>query len=122
MKSKTLIDKQAKRKYNPDLVETILKAKKHEKWQRVAGLLSLPRKLKIEKNLDEIDKESKEADTIIVPGKVLGNGEISKRIRIAAVSFSKESIRKLKEKKCEIVSLKKEIEINPEARGVKILN
>lgn len=121
MKSRTLIDKQAKRKYNPELVETILKAKKHKNWLEVSGLLSLPRKLKIEKNLDEINKESKEADTIIVPGKVLGNGEISKRIRIAALSFSKEAEKKLKEKKCEIVSLKKEIEINPEAKGVKLI-
>lgn len=121
MKSKTKIDKQARKKTNTELVETIIKAKKNDKWLEVAGLLSVPRRLKIEKNLGEIDKESKEGDTIIVPGKVLAEGEISKKIRISALSFSQEAEKKLKAKKCEIISLINEIEKNKKAEGVKIL-
>ena len=119
MKSKTLIDKQLKKKTNKELVETILLAKKQESWLEVAGLLSSPKKTEI--NLEAIDKETKEGDTIVVPGKVLGNGNISKKIRIAAFKFSKEAEKKLKERKCEIISIEKEIKENPKAKGVKIL-
>lgn len=121
MKSKTLIDKQASRKLNPDLVESIITAKKNEAWLPVASLLSYPKRKQINKNLDEIDKESKEGDTVIIPGKVLGNGSVSKKIRIAAIAFSEQAREKLKSKKCEIVSIKEEIKINPKANGLKIL-
>jgi|SRR3989338_424383 len=121
MKSKTKIEKQLKRKINPELVETIIKAKKNDKWLGIASLLSAPRKLKISVNLEKIEKESKEGDTIIVPGKVLSQGDISKKIRIAALSFSQQAREKLKNRKCEIVTIKEEISKNKEAKGVKIL-
>ena len=120
-KSKTLIEKQVARKHNPEIVETAIKAKKSEKWKNVAEILSRPRRLQVIKNLDEIDKESKEGDTIIIPGKVLGNGDMSKKIKIVALSFSQEAERKLKAKKCEMLSLIKEIETNKKADGIKIL-
>ena len=121
MKSKTLIEKQVARKRNPEIVETAIKAKKSEKWRKIAEILSRPRRLQIVKNLDEIDKESKEGDTIVIPGKVLGNGNISKKIRIAALSFSQEAEKKLKEKKCEMIKLAEEIEKNKKAEGIKVL-
>ena len=42
MKSKTLIEKQMQKKVNPDLVKTIIAAKKNENWLEVAGILSKP--------------------------------------------------------------------------------
>jgi large subunit ribosomal protein L18e len=121
MKSKTTIDKQMKRKTNPEIVESILKAKKNTGWLGVASILSSPRTNKVQVNLDRIDEESKEGDTIIVPGKVLGKGDVSKKIRVAALSFSSEAEKKLKEKKCEVVSIIDEIRVNPKAQGIKIL-
>jgi len=121
MKSKTKIDKHMKRKLNPELAEAIFLAKKNEKWLEVAGILSQPRRLKVEINLEAIEKETKEGDTVLVPGKVLGKGEISKKIRIAAINFSKEAEKKLKDKSCEIVTIQEEIKANPNAQGVKIL-
>lgn len=121
MKSKTKIEKQLRRKTNNYVREVIIKAKKNEKWLEVASLLAMPRRLKIVKNLEQIDKESKEGDTIVVPGKVLSKGEISKKIRIAALSFSQEAERKLKAKKCEVIKLEEEIEKNAKMQAVKIL-
>lgn len=121
MKSKTKISSQIKKKLNPELVETVIEAKKNKKWLQIADILSRPRRMKTVLNLDQIDKESKEGDTIVVPGKVLGQGDATKRIRIVALQFSEEARKKLKDKKCEVISLKEEIEKNKEARGVKIL-
>jgi len=119
MKSKTKIEKQMKRKRNPELIRSIIKAKKLEGWLEVAGILASPKKIGV--NLDEIDKNSEEADTIVVPGKVLGGGEINKKIRIAALNFSEQARKKLKDKNCEIISILEEIKVNPKGEGIKII-
>ncbi|MCX6748797.1 MAG: 50S ribosomal protein L18e [Candidatus Pacearchaeota archaeon] len=121
MKSKTKINEQAKKKLNPEVVETIFQAKKNKKWLEVADILTRPRRIKTILNLDQIDKESKEGDTIVVPGKVLGEGNVTKKIRIVALQFSEEARKKLKDKKCEVVSLKEEIAKNKEAKGINVL-
>jgi large subunit ribosomal protein L18e len=121
MKSKTKIDEQLGRKKNPELIASILKAKKNEKWLEIAGLLSSPRRNKISINLDDIDKNSKEGDTIVVPGKILSSGEITKKIRVSALAYSKEAEKKLKAGKCELVSLVEELKKNPKMQGVKII-
>lgn len=117
---KTHIENKLRRKKNPFLVQTLLHAKKKAGWDVVAHIAALPRRKKIEKNLDEIDGISQEGDTIVIPGKVLGRGNVEKKIRICAIAFSQEAKRKLKEKKCEIVSIEEEIQINPKYQGIKI--
>ncbi len=121
MKSKTKILKQAQRKKNSELIESILIARKNQSWKRVSEILSRPRRLMTKLNLDQIEQESKEGDTIVVPGKVLSQGDISKKIKIAAVSFSEKALEKLKNKKCEVADIKQEIKENPQAQGVKVL-
>ncbi len=121
MKSKTKIDEQAKRKRNPEVVETIMKAKKSKKWLNIAHILSSPRSNKICVNLDKIERETKEGDTVIVPGKVLAKGDISKKIRVVALSFSEEAKEKLENIKGEIRTILEEMKLNPNAQGVKII-
>lgn len=121
MISKTKINRKLERKTNPELIENIFLAKKNNSWKEIAHLISYPRRKQISKNLDEIEKISKEGDTIVVPGKVLGNGDVSKKIRIVALGFSGQAREKLKRKKCELVSIKEEIKVNPKAQGIKVL-
>ena len=121
MKSKTKIEKQTRRKTNPDLVKTIRNAKKNGKWLEVSSLLSSSRKKRVEVNLDKIDKESKEGDIVVIPGKVLSQGELNKKIKIVAFSFSKSAMEKILKSKCEANYINDEIKKNPEARGIKIL-
>jgi len=121
MKSKTKINEQAKKKLNPEIVETIFLAKKNKNWLKIADILSRPRRKKSILNLDQIDNQTKEGDTIVVPGKVLGEGNVTKKLRIVALQFSEEARKKLKDKKCEVVTIKQEIEKNKDAKGVKII-
>ena len=104
-----------KKKTNSKLVETIYLAKKYA--QEVASLLSAPTRRQIKKNLEEIDKEAKENETIIVPGKVLGEGNISKKIKVIAFSFSKSAEEKLKKAGCKIMRIKEELEKNKKLEG-----
>lgn len=121
MKRKSIIESQLRKKTNPELVETIIKAKKNEKWIGVAGILSSPRVNRININLDRINKEAKEGEIIIVPGKVLSQGELNKKIKIVAFNFSEKAKEKILKAKGEILSIAEEIKKNPEAKGVKII-
>ncbi len=113
-KSKTKIEKQTKKKSNPELVETIRLAKKHEKWLEVAGVLSTPRRKKIEINLDKIKEDS------IVPGKVLSGGEATKH-KVVAFSFSEKAKEKILKAGGKAINIIEEIKQNPEMKGLKIL-
>lgn len=121
MKSKSQIEKQLQKKTNPELVQTIIEAKKKKNWLEVAGILSSPRLNKINVNLTLLNKEAKEGETIIVPGKVLAEGELNKKIKIAAFGFSEKAKEKILKAKGETLSISEEIKKNPDAKGVKII-
>ncbi len=121
MKSKTKISTQSKRKRNPELVETIMTAKKNDKWFRVSEILASPRKNKVEKNLEEINKGSKSEEVVVVPGKVLSMGELDKKIKVVALDFSESAKEKILKSGSKLSTILEEIKMNPEAKGVKIL-
>jgi large subunit ribosomal protein L18e len=121
MKSKTLIGKQVTKKTNPELVETILLAKKKAKWVEIAGLLSGPRANMMNLNLDKLNEESKEGDTIVVPGKILAQGELNKKIKVVALSFSEKAKEKISKARGEVSTILEEIKKNPDAKGIKFL-
>lgn len=121
MKSKTKIEKQIKRKNNPELVKTIIIAKKNDGWLEVASILSGPRRKRMNVNLEKIDKETKDGETVVIPGKVLSQGEINKKLKIIALKFSEKAKEKLLKSKSEVLSIIEEIKKNPKAKGVRIL-
>jgi len=121
MLSKTKVNRKLTRKTSSEIVETILAAKKLKAWLKIANSISVPRRKQASVNLSEIDEETKEGDTVLIPGKVLGSGDVSKKIRVVALYFSQGAIKKLKAKKCEVVSVREEIKVNPKAQGIKIL-
>jgi large subunit ribosomal protein L18e len=120
MKSKTKIETQIKKKINKELVDTIILAKKSEAWREVASILSGSRRNRKVVNLDQLNKVEK-AETIIVPGKVLSQGEITKKIKVAALTFSEKAKEKLLKAGCEVVLLEEEIKKNKDAKGVIVL-
>lgn len=121
MKSKTKISKQTEKKSKTELVDTIISAKKQEAWLEVAGILSGPRRKSICMNLEEIEKKSKEGETIVIPGKVLSQGELTKKIKVIALNFSDKAKEKLLSSKCQVAYIQDEIKSNPNGKGVKIL-
>ena|SRR3989344_3704849 len=119
--SKTIIGKRLPRKQDPYIVETVLAAKKKEKWQTIAQIVSGSRRRYSAVNLKRIDAEAAEGDTIVIPGKVLGSGELSKRLRVCALYFSSSAINKIKHSHGEAIRLVDEIKKNPQAQGVTLL-
>ena len=121
MASKTKIEKKLKRKTNPELVKLVRKLKKNKGWIEVANMLSYPRRKKVAKNIEDIEKEIEENAIIVVPGKVLSKGNVSKKEKVVAFSFSQEALKKLKENRCEVLSIEEELNKNPQGKGLKIL-
>jgi large subunit ribosomal protein L18e len=121
MKSKTKISKQLVKKSNPELVETIILAKKNKAWLDVAAILSGSRRNSISVNLQDLNDQTEKEKILAIPGKVLSVGEIDKKIKIVALNFSSMAKEKLKKSGCETMSIIDEIKKNPEAKGVKII-
>ncbi len=65
-------------------------------WKAVARALNRPRRKQHEVNLYRIEKYAKPDEIVIVPGVVLGGGEITKNITIVADKFSKSAREKIK--------------------------
>ena len=108
-----------KHKTNLLLVETIIQIKKINPL--LAKMLATPKKKAIKLNLEELNNLCKDGDKIIVPGKILGEGIINKKIRVVAWSASEEALKKMKETKTEfntIYSFMKDIK---ELNNYKIL-
>ena len=120
-KSKTKIKTQEKRKTNPIVKETIREALKHPMWRAVAEKLTMPTRKYAKVNLFEIDKLTKAGDTVVIFGKILSSGELTKKVKICALSVSEKAKNKIRENKSEFFELISEIKKNPKAEGIKIL-
>ena len=121
MKSNTQIEKQLKRKTNPELVQTIIAGKKKKNWGKVTEILSGSRKKRKNMNLGEIDKLTKEGEKIIIVGKVLSQGELTKKIKVIALNFSEKAKEKILKAKGEFSDILDEIKKNPEMKGLRII-
>lgn len=121
MKSQTKIKLRSKGKTNPELEEIIKLARKSSGWTEVAFKLSGSTKSQSSLNLYQIDSQTNEGDTVVILGKVLSAGELTKKIKIVALGISETAREKLKESKSEFINLLEELRKNPKAEGVKIL-
>ncbi len=90
-------------------------------WGRVAELLSKPTRQRVHINLKQIDRIVNEGDVIVVPGKVLGYGELKKKITIAAWRYSESAKRKILENGSKIISIEDLVKENPKGSGVRII-
>jgi len=120
-KSKSKIENQLKKKTSSELVETIVLCKKNKGWNVVASILSGPTSVRSNKNLEEIENASKEGEIILIPGKVLSGGELTKKVRVIGYSFSEKAIDKLKKAGIDYSYIIEEVKKNKDAKGVKIL-
>ena len=89
-------------------------------WKRIATDLEKPTRKRRVVNLSRINRNTKENDTVVVPGKVLGGGELNHRVVVAAYQFSDSALDKINKvgKAMTITELMKE---NPKASKVRII-
>ncbi len=121
MISKNKIKLRARKKTNPETAETILSASKHPAWKAIAQKISGSTRHYASVNLSTIEKNTTAGDTVVIPGKILSQGSITKKVRICALGISELAREKLKATKSEYVSILEEIKKNAKAEGIKVL-
>lgn len=90
-------------------------------WSRLSELALKPSAARRDINLKRIGQLTKEGDTVVFPGKVLGTGSLPHAISLCPFSISAPAARKLREGGGTVLSHSELIERNPTGRGVVFL-
>lgn len=110
-------------KDNEGLNSLILELKKSKKpmWLKVAYELARPRKKKTEMNLSRLDALIAEGATVVVPGKILGAGNVSKKFNVAAFGFSNTAKMLIDKAGGKMLSIEDLFRENPNGSGIVFL-
>ena len=115
------------KKTNPILISLIqdLKKQSNEKdkpiWKDIAKRLEKPSRNWAEVNLNRISKHIGDKETALIPGKVLSDGTLTKKVTIAAWQFSEKSKEKIKQAGGKTLTIQELMKENPEGKNIRIL-
>lgn len=115
------------KKTNPMLISLIqnLKKQANEKdvqiWKDIAERLEKPSRNWPVVNLNRISKYINEKETALIPGKVLSDGKLTKKVSIAAWAFSKKAEEKIKQAGGKTMTIEELMKNNPDGKNIRIL-
>ncbi len=96
MISKTKLKEKIRRKSNPDKIQLVHFLKKQSPfWIKISAYLAKPKRSAISVNLSKINKVAKDNAVVLVPGKILSDGELKKTITISSFSISEQARQKI---------------------------
>ena len=90
-------------------------------WAKLAEYALKPSVARRDINLYRISQLTKDNDTVVFPGKVLGTGSVSHKITICSFSISESAANKIIESGGNLISFSELIEKNPTGKGVVLL-
>lgn len=106
------------------LIEELKKKSVDQKvniWTRLASDLQRPSRKKSIVNLSKIDRHTKENETIVIPGKVLGSGNLNHKLTISAYRFSGSAKEKIAKAGAKIIPLNELIQESPKGKKIRII-
>ncbi len=112
---------------NPELIMLIRALKKQsqesqtELWLSLAERLTSSNRNRVAVNLSRLNRFTKEGETVVVPGKVLGAGQADHALTVAAFSFSDVAKSKIVATKGKCLSIQDLMKKNPTGKNVKIM-
>ena len=90
-------------------------------WKAVIKELSRSRSNRKEVNIGQLAHVTKDKEVVIVPGKILGSGEISHKLTIWCFTISEAAARKILEAGGKILPLDSLVKKYPDGKGVRII-
>jgi len=90
-------------------------------WKRIASDLEKPTRSRRVVNLTSLDKYTKENEIVIVPGKVLGTGELNHKLTIAAFNVSRQAQEKIAKSNSTFMSIYEFMKKNPKGQKTRII-
>ncbi len=114
-------------KTNPHILDLVsgLKKQSREKevplWRDIAIRLLRPTRQYTEVNLSRLNRYTKDKDLVLVPGKVLGAGEIDHKLTVAALGFSAGAKDKITAAGGSCLTIEELMSQNPDGSKVRIM-
>lgn len=112
---------------NPLLRDLIMELKKRSNeqsvnlWKRIALDLEKPTRNRRAVNLSRINRNTKENEVIVVPGKVLGSGILNHKLTISAYQFSEQAKDKIEKAGAKIIPLLELSKEKPDGKKLRII-
>lgn len=106
------------------LVRDLVKLSNKEKvkiWKDIAKRLEKPRRQRPSVNVSKLDKYCKKGENAIIPGKLIGDGKITKPLTVTALGCSKSACEKIKNAGGKCLSIQEFIKINPKGKKTRIM-
>lgn len=117
----------ASRKTNPNLVSLIKHLKDASRlneapvWRDIALRLEGPMRNWAEVNVGKLNRYAGENEVVVIPGKLLGAGEIAKKVTVAAYRSSGQAKDKIVKAGGKNVSIEELVAMNPKGSNVRIM-
>ena len=114
-------------KENSELVRLIVELRRAARsakapiWATVADRLEKPRHRAAPVNVGHLERLTESGDTVVVPGKLLAHGPLSKKLTVAAFAYSKEARTKIHAAGGVAITVHDLIKTNPDGSGVRLL-
>lgn len=99
-------------------VKSAAKASGKPVYKRAAKMLSKKNNQLVEVNVGKLDAVSSKGNVLLVPGKVLGEGDVSKKLYVGAVAFTASAIQKITSAGGEALLMKDFVVKFGESKGV----
>jgi len=118
---------QKTRKSNLDLVNTINELKEASRkndapiWKSIAKKLEGPNRNWPTVNISKIEYNIAKNGKVVIPGKILGSGNLSKKVTVSAYSFTKAAIQKIEEAGGKCMNYNDFINKNPTGKDVVVI-
>ncbi len=90
-------------------------------WRDIAERLEKPTRNRIEVNVSRVDRYTKAGETVLVPGKLLAAGAVTKKVTVAALAFSDAARHKIRAAGGECLTIRELAERAPKGQNVRIL-
>jgi large subunit ribosomal protein L18e len=115
------------RKENPELARVIFELKKAAKahkapvWRAAADRLARPRHQTFPLNVGHLERLAQAKETIVVPGKLLAEGNLTKPLTIGAIAYSSEARSKVHAAGGSALTISEILKSHPDGKGVRLL-
>ena len=115
------------RKENPELAHTLIElrrtAKAHEAlvWRDVALRLARPRHQVTPVNVGHLERLTQANETVVVPGKLLADGTLTKPLTVGAFHYSTAAREKIHRAGGKALQIHELLKAHPNGAGVRII-
>jgi len=103
------------------VLEKTYRETKKKIWKDLAERLMRSRRQRPSVNLIKINRYAREGEIVAVPGKVLGYGNVDKPLTIAALSYSKNALNKVKLVGGKIITFEDLVKMNKDGKNIRIM-